>query len=316
MRFGKIKAVAAGAGFAVLAAIAALAPAHAADAVFPTASRIGLVPPSGMVPSKNFPGFEDADKHAAIVMTALPAAAYAELEKNAILDVLKKEGVSVERREPIQLSVGKGFVVIGKKTTDNVRYRDWLLVAGADELTALVRVQIPERAAVYPDSVIRAALMTLAVRTTVPDEEQLKLVPFVVGDLAGFHIENVLPGRGLSLIDTTAGNLNARMLIGAVQAGPIGPDDRAKFARLAFDEISGIKDVHITMSEPLRIGGQPGFQTMANAKDTRTNTDIMVVQWLRFGSGALMQMVGVARADNWTELLTRLRTVRDSVEPK
>jgi hypothetical protein len=42
----------------------------------------------------------------------------------------------------------------------------------------------------------------------------------------------------------------------------------------------------------------------------------MVVQWLRFGGGGYLQMVGIARADAWTTALARLRTVRDSVELK
>jgi hypothetical protein len=70
------------------------------------------------------------------------------------------------------------------------------------------------------------------------------------------------------------------------------------------------------MSEPLRIGGQSGFQTMAQAKDARTDTPIMVAQWLRFGGGGFMQMIGIAKADGWTTVLTRLRTVRDSIDPK
>ncbi len=40
-----------------------LAPAaHAADPIFPIGSRVGLVPPAGMVLSKGFVGFEDVAK--------------------------------------------------------------------------------------------------------------------------------------------------------------------------------------------------------------------------------------------------------------
>jgi len=85
---------------------------------------------------------------------------------------------------------------------------------------------------------------------------------------------------------------------------------------LSFNEITGVRNVHITMSEPLRIGGQPGYQTMAEAKDARSGSDVMVVQWLRFGSGGFLQMTSVARADNWIGVLARLRAIRDSVEPK
>jgi hypothetical protein len=41
-----------------------------------------------------------------------------------------------------------------------------------------------------------------------------------------------------------------------------------------------------------------------------------VIQWLRFGGGGYLQMVGIAGADGWTSVLARLRTVRDSVELK
>ena len=34
---------------------------------------------------------------------------------------------------------------------------------------------------------------------------------------------------------------------------------------------------------------------MAEAKDARSGADVMVVQWLRFGSGGFMQMIGVGR---------------------
>ena len=329
MRISKIKSIRACAGLAAVLALMVLAmPARAgagaADPVFPTGSRIGLVPPAGMVASKAFPGFEDPDKKAAILISAMPAAAYSEIEKTIAAEVLKKQGFSVKEREPIQLSFGKGFLIIGRVMVDKMWYRKWLLAAPADGLTALVSVQVPERDNTYSDSVLRAALATLSVRATVPDAEWLSLLPFTVGDLAGFHIDDVLPGRALMLVDvrTDQGSeplirsFNARFLVTAEQGGPTEPDDRPEFARLAFEQIGGIKDVQITMSEPLPFDGQPGFQTMGQAKDARTDADLMVVQWLRFGGGGFLRMIGIARADNWTAMLARLRTVRDSIEPR
>jgi hypothetical protein len=303
----------------VLAAVVHATPLRAADPTFPPASRLGLVPPSGMAVSKNFQGFEDADKGAAILLAVQPAAAYAEIEKSLSADNLKKEDISIEKRETIQLGFGNGILVSGKQATDKTRFRKWLLVALADDVTALVNAQVPEQESAYPDAVMRAALATLAVRATVPDQEKLSLLPFTVGDLAGFQIESVLPGRAVMLIDIPSGTPappDARLFVAAFPGGPSETDDRADFARTAFQQIVGIKNVQIIMSEPLRLGGQSGFQTMAQAKDAGTNADIMVAQWLRFGSGGFMQMIGIGRADNWTATLARLRTVRDSVEPK
>jgi hypothetical protein len=296
-----------------------LAPAaQAADAIFPVGSRVGLVPPAGMVVSKGFLGFEDVAKDSAILIAAQPPAAFPEIEKSLATDVLKKTGITVDNREEMKFDFGKGTLVVGKQTADKTRYRKWLLNVQTADLTALVNVQIPEQETAYTDAVVRAALATLAVRATIPDAEKLSLLPFTFADLAGFHVENVLPGRAVLLVDTPDGvptdNFSVRMFVGAFDGGPAEKDDHAQFARMTFGQIVGIKDVQITMSEPLRIGGQSGFQTTAQAKDMKTGDDIMVAQWLRFGTGGFMQMIGMAKASVWTTALTRLRAVRDGIQ--
>jgi hypothetical protein len=310
------------AALALLVLILAV-PARAADPVFPAGSRVGLVPPAGMIPSTAFDGFADPGNDAAILITVLPAAAFPQMDKTLDVDSLKKQGISLDKREPMQLSFGKGFLLSGRQTAEKIHYKKWLLVAESSDLTALVTVQVPEQQSkTYPDSTVRAALATLSIRAKVPESEELGLLPFSVGDFAGFQVEDVLRGRALMMRDASAakdasaGGVDARMLIAALPGGPEEPDGRANFARLTFSEIGGIRDVSITMSEPLRIDNQSGYQTMAEAKDTRTGADVRVVQWLRFGGGGYLQMVGIAGADSWTGVLTRLRAVRDSVELK
>jgi hypothetical protein len=236
----------------------------------------------------------------------------------------------VDKREPMQLSFGKGILLVGRQVSEKAHFKKWLLVASASDLTAMVTIQVPDPDSAYSDRALRAALATLAVRAKVPEEEELSLLPFSVGDLAGFHVDDVLRGRAVMLRDAPAAadagketgketnprGFDARMLIAAVPGGPSEADQRADFARLMFNEIGGIRQVRITMSEPLRIGGQAGFQTMAEAQDVRSGADVRVIQWLRFGGGGYLQMVGVGGADSWTTVLARLRTVRDSVELK
>ena len=374
MRNRRFRSITAGAGLAVLLLSLVLAtPSRAAEPAFPPGSRIGLVPPTGMVISDAFAGFADPEKNAAILIATLPAAAYSQLDKTLDTEELRKQGISLEKREPMRLDAGKGFLLTGRQVAGKERYRKWLLVLAAGDITALVSVQVPESDTAYPNNIVRAALATLAVRQKVPEQEQLGLLPFTVGDLAGFRVDAVLPGRALVLSaaaaetakdaakeseeapkepkeakdskeaakdtskeapkepkeakdskeapkdsskEAAARSFDARLLIAAAPGGPAEADDRGSFARTSFAEIGGIRDVRITMSEPLRIGGQSGYQTMAEAKDTRSGADVMVVQWLRFGSGGFLQMTGIARADAWTSTLSRLRAVRDSVQPK
>jgi hypothetical protein len=374
MRNSRFRSITAGAGLAVLLLSLVVAmPSRAAEPAFPPGSRIGLVPPTGMVISDAFAGFADPEKNAAILIATLPAAAYSQLDKTLDTEELRKQGISLEKREPMRLDAGKGFLLTGRQVAGKERYRKWLLVLAAGDITALVSVQVPESDTAYPNNIVRAALATLAVRQKVPEQEQLGLLPFTVGDLAGFRVDAVLPGRALVLSaaaaetakdaakeseeapkepkeakdskeaakdtskeapkepkeakdskeapkdsskEAAARSFDARLLIAAAPGGPAEADDRGSFARTSFAEIGGIRDVRITMSEPLRIGGQSGYQTMAEAKDTRSGADVMVVQWLRFGSGGFLQMTGIARADAWTSTLSRLRAVRDSVQPK
>jgi hypothetical protein len=304
------------------------APALAADPIYPVGSRVGLVPPAGMVKSDKFDGFADPSEEAAILINVLPAAAYSQIEKTVDTDAAKKQGVHLEKREPITLNVGKGLLLSGWQMAEGSRFRKYLLLLAADDLTVLVTIQVPDQDATYPDKVVRAALATLAVRAKVPESEELTLLPFEVGDLAGFQIDGVLRGRALMLGDSPSTgasdggkdvadtNMHAHFLIAAVPGGPSDPADRGNFAKLSFDEIGGIRNVRLTMSEPLRVGGQSGYQTMADAQDIRSGADVKVVQWLRFGGGGFLQMIGIGPAESWTTVLARLRTVRDSVELK
>ena len=64
------------------------------------------------------------------------------------------------------------------------------------------------------------------------------------------------------------------------------------------------------------MGGQQGHQIIANAKDARPAPRSTVVQWLRFGGGAFLQLVGIARADAWKDAYPRFRAVRDGIEAR
>jgi hypothetical protein len=298
--------------------------ARAADATYPPGSRIGLVPPPGVTTSANFFGFEDRDNGVAIITVALPVEAYVDLENSVSAEGLKRQGITLEGKEPVPLPGGKAFLVIGRQDIDNTKVRKWILVASAPQLTALVTAQIPDTARErYPDAAIRAALATVAVRTTVPTEEQLSLLPFTVAELAGFKVGGVVPGRAVMLSDAApdvstaaAGALDPHIFVAVAPGGPGQNSERDAFARDVFATIPGIKEVRVTSAEPLRVAGQQGYQIMAEAKDPSGLRSVTVVQWLRFGGSGYVQMVGIARTDAWKDAYPRFRSVRDGIEPK
>jgi hypothetical protein len=309
---------------AVLLFVLALLPARAADVVFPPGSRIGLAPPPGLVTSKTFFGYEDLNNNVAMMLVALPVQAYADLDRAMNAEALKRQGVAFETREPLALASGPAFLVVGRQEVEKTQVSKWFLVASSPTLTALVTLQVPDAAkALYPDAAIRAALATLAIRPTVPIEEQLGLVPFKVDELAGFRIAGVIPGRAVMLSDAPADRAGPPetateplIFVAIAPGGPAQSSERDNFARELFATFPNLKEIRIVSSEPLRMGGQQGHQILANAKDAAGAATLTVVQWLRFGGGAYMQMVGIARTDAWKDAYPRFRSVRDGIEPR
>jgi hypothetical protein len=310
---------------AVLFLLVCAPPAPAAEVVFPTGSRVGLTPPPGMTASDNFYGYEDRANQVAMVMVPLPPDAYAELERTINPEALKKQGLTLESREPMALAAGKAFLVTGRQQLDKVWIRKLILVASLPIATVLVTTQIPETAlAHYPDAVIRTALATLTTRPTVPVEEQLALVPFKVGDLAGFKVAGVVPGRAVMLgepHDPTSPpaaphGVGPHIMVALAPGGPAQSPDRDHFARDVFGTVPNLKGIRITGSESLRISGQQGHQIMATAQDPATGAALTVVQWLRFGGGAYLQLVGIAPSDVWKDVYQRFRAVRDGIESR
>lgn len=306
---------------AFVASMTLLAPAAAAEAIFPLASQIGLVPPPGLAASTTFLGFEDKQNGVFVRLVALPGNAYAEIEKTMTNEALRKQGMTVEKREHVQLTGGKALLLFARQEASALRLSKWLLVAPFGELTALVSFELPtEAAAHYPDAAIRAALATVAIRSVVPDGEKLALLPFKLGDIAGMRLVRVVPRVAAQLTDGPKDSLDAyeqpHLVISATAGGPKDSRDRNHFARVALSGLPPLKNVRITSSESLRVGGQAGHEIRADATSPQADTDIQIVQWLRFGTGAYMRILGIAPKQGWTQNFMRFRAVRDAIEPR
>ena len=302
-------------GCMLLLWLALVLPAAADEVVYPPGSRIGIVPPPGFTVSTSFPGFEDREKNVALLLAVLPAEAYAVFEKSDSAEGMKRLGAALEKRESLTLPTGKALLVIGRQDKQSV----WMLVAATPDLTATLTLKIPDAAkGAYPDKALRAVLASLAVRPEVPVEEQLGLLPFRLGELAGFKVGGVLAGRGVMLTDVaadaTSTAVEPHIIVAVLPGGQAQAGDRDDIARQIFRGIPNLKDVRITASEQLRLGGQQGHEIMAVARDLATGTDLTLVQWLRFGAGAYLHLVGMAPTPAWTQAYARFRSVRDGVD--
>jgi hypothetical protein len=299
----------------IWAAAAVLSPALSAAPVFPPGSRIGLEPPGGLKPSTRFPGFEDIDRKVTVTILDLPANAYAELERAAQAE--DQRSLTDVKRENFSFRSGTGLLVTGRAQINDVTLHKWILLATAatdQDLTMLINVEVPETAlAVYSDAVVRQALASVTFRPA-PIQEQLGMLPFKLGQLAGFRVMKALPAGGVILTDGPTDDLSKQpyVIVAIGRGSPEQPDDRARFARDLLSS-APLRDLSVQSAEAMRIGGLPGYEIRAQGKGLN-DEPIMLAQWLRFSGSNFLRVVGVGRKDDWDALFTRFRAVRDGID--
>jgi hypothetical protein len=302
----------------VTAIFLALDPAFAADAVFPSGMRVGMTPLVGLAPAKSFAGFETEDHGVKVLLTELPAEAYGE-----VVNAFKANpaGVAGIKAESIETSAGLAYYTAesAKDGTTNVRRYSMILQGGT--FSGYVAMQVPENAGkIYTDEAVRQMFASAAIRKEVPVEEQLGLMPFKITDLADFkNIRTLAPGAAIILADgneTTGFEPAPFMMIGVIGATPAQSEDRGRFAQQAATTIPGVRDARITMSEPIRIDGTPGYETRIDATSGKDHTAVTVVQWLRFGGQTSLRIVASAPREEWPKAFPRFRAVRDGIKPR
>jgi hypothetical protein len=303
--------------FVLVAVLTAPLTARAADAVFPPGSRIGMVPPEGVKVAAEFLGFESDDKNVKFGFAELPAEAFTSVE--AAIKEGKGAGNGL-KPEPIKTEAGDAFFTAESKTEAGITVRNYSLIAKGETFTAYVIAQVKDNGKTPPDAEIRKSLSSVVLRKDVPTAEQLDLLPFKVGDIGGFKTVRSLPNRTAVLLsdgdDASTLDSVAYMVIGVVPGRPETPEDRARFAQQAATTIPGLRNARITSNEPIRIDGTPGYETRIEAVTGKSDTPVLVVQWIRFGSQTAMRIVGSSAKDEWPKAFPRFRAVRDSVAAK
>jgi hypothetical protein len=230
-------------------------------------------------------------------------------------------GAGGVKPESIQTAAGLAYYTIetGKDGSTTVRRYSMILPGGT--FSGYIAVQVPENAAkIYTDDAIRQMFASAAIRKQVPIEEQLAQMPFKLRELSGFStVRTLAVGAAVVLADgdeEKGFEAAPFMMIGIVGSVPSQPDDRGRFAQQVATTIPGVRDGRITMSEPLRIDGTPGYETRIDAVSGKDNTPVTLVQWLRFGSQTTLRMIGSAPREEWTKAFPRFRAVRDGIQPR
>jgi hypothetical protein len=298
--------------------VAALCPAFAADAIFPPGVRVGMAPLVGLVPAKAFVGFESEDHSVKVLVAELPAEAYGE-----VMNAFKTNpaGTAGIKPESIETAAGTAYYTMETAMNGGTSVRRYSMILPGGTFSGYIAVQVPENAAkIYTEEAVRKMFASAIVRKEVPVEEQLAQMPFNITNLGDFkNVRPLATGAAIILADgdeTTGFEPSPFMVIGLINSAPAQPEDRDRFAQETATAIPGVREARITMSEPIRIDGMPGYETRINATSGKGNTPVTVVQWLRFGGPTVMRIIGSAPRDQWEKAFPRFRAVRDGIQQR
>ena len=303
---------------AVALLVAATSAAFATEAVFPPGARVGMKPLVGLSKAKSFVGFETEDQSVKVLVTDLPADAYGEV---ASAFKANPGGTGGIKPESIETKAGLAYYTVEGAKDGATNVRRYSMILPGPTFSGYVAVQVPERAAkIYSDDAIRQMFASAEIRDQVPVDEQLGLMPFKMGELSDFKtIRTLAPGAALIVADgdeKTGFEAKPFMIIGIIGSTAASPDDRGRFAQQIATTIPGVRDGRITMSEPVRIDGQPGYETRIDATSGKDNVPVTIVQWLRFGGQTSLRIIGSSPRDDWSKAFPRFRAVRDGIQPR
>jgi hypothetical protein len=306
---------------AVVLLVVATGPAAAADVIFPPGVRVGLTPPVGLIVAKTFTGFQSEDQSVKVLVTELPPNAYEEVK--TVFSKPDAVGPTGIRPQTIDTKAGPAYYTVEVGTTKDTAkpVRRYSMILPGGTFSGYIAAEVPENASkILSEDAIRQMFASATVRQEVPIAEQLSLMPFNPTELANFkNVRTLAPGAAVILADgdeITGFEPKPYMIIGLIGPTPTEPDARVRFAQEAATQIPGVRDAKVTVSEPIRIGGQPAYETRIDATSGKNNTPVTVVQWLLFGGPNMLRVVGSAPRDQWTDAFPRFRAVRDGIQPR
>jgi len=291
----------------------ALALPAVADPVRVPGTDVSLEPPPGFSLSESYPGFQNAEQKASIMVTQMPAPV-AEVMKAMNKEALATRGMTLLSSNPETVGGREALLLHVSQTAGGAEFLKWMLVTGNPKTSVMVVGTFPKGSGEAVGAAIRKSVLT-AVMGAAEASDPFEGLLFRITPTQGLKIANRVSNM-LILTETgksgTLGPAEPVYIVGSsISPSVIG--ELKAFSEARARKTEQIQDLANLSGREIKLGGLAAYELLADAKDVKSGTPVRLYQVIApSDAGGYFIVQGLVGMDRAAVVVPEFRRVTES----
>ena len=272
---------------------------------------IRMDPPAGFSRADRFPGFQQTDQGASIMVTEIEGPA-AEVRRGMTRKSLASRGMTLIESRVVKVEGGEALLLHVSQKAQGIDYGKWMLVGGSRERTIIVVGTFPSAASDLSES-IRRALLTVS-WTGKASADLFESLTFRVDATPKMRLADRM---GNMLLLTESGNLdsgdpNMAILVVGASISETQIDDLEAFSKERVAKIDRLENVQNLRGAKVHVDDLTGYELTARGIDPKNQRSVGLYQLLLADGNSYYVAQGFVASGRMEEVLPTFRRVMDS----
>lgn len=264
-------------------------------------TKISLIKPEGFTEAETFPGFQQTDTGASIVITEMPAP-YSQIASTFTKENLKARGMTLLGKQNVTIDDYKGQLLQVTQVAHFTTFAKWIAVFGDATATVILVASLPQEMEDTLSEPLRDSLLSAKW------QKNKVLDPFAFLNFAidttpnlkfTQRVQNMLLYTKSGVIPTKSPE-EPLFVVGPALSN-IEVINQKQFSEKRIAQTEQVKNLAIDTSNEINIDGLSGYEIVARALDVETNTPLVVYQVMLFKGKTYYIMQGIVGSKLKTE---------------
>jgi hypothetical protein len=288
-----------------------VSPAHAQSVRVPGTS-VSLTPPAGFGIAQQYPGFEQPDERASIMVTEMPVAA-ASMIGSMTAPGLASRGMTLVSARDVSIDARPARLLQVSQKSATGEVSKWILIAGDVKRTTMVVGSFPADSSSMLGDSIRHALLTLSFRTAAPPSP-FEGLPFRIAATSRLKFAERVSNMLMFTESGTAGSLGSTeaLFIAGHSIGRGHVPDVRTFSESRAAQTTLIAGLAHVTGRAITAGGFDAWELGADTRDARSGRPMHLYQVIIPDETGYYILQGLSTADRAAELLPEFRAMTGS----